>query len=79
MYAFPTTTAGHVPPPHELLRDAAEAAKSMRRIRLYSRMTVQDFKDRAYRKRVRPSELHTRAEDIYDDNLTLKSKVHQLE
>ena len=62
-----------------LLRDAAEAAKSMRRIRLYTRVGFQDFKDKFYRKKIRPSQLQEHAEEIYDENLTLKNKVHQLE
>jgi len=69
----------HPPPPHALLRDAADAAKSMRRIRLYSRMLVHDIKDKVYRKKTRPQDLNNQAESLYDENITLKAKLHNLD
>lgn len=69
----------HPPPPHALLRDAADAAKSMRRVRLYSRLMFQDFKDKIYRRKTRPQDLNHKAESLYDENIMLKSKLHNLE
>ena len=69
----------HPPPPHALLRDAADAAKSMRRVRLYSRFMFQDFKDKIYRRKTRPHDLNDKAESLYDENLLIKSKLHNLE
>jgi hypothetical protein len=40
-----------------VIRDAAEAAKSMRRIRLYSKIMVQDYQNKFYRKRIRPTDV----------------------
>jgi hypothetical protein len=63
-----------------LLRDAADAAKSMRRIRLYSRLMLQEFKDKIYRKKVRPTAVAKMgAEDLYDENIQLKQKLNQIE
>lgn len=64
------------PPPHSLLRDAADASKSMRRIRIYSKIMIQDFKDKFYRRKTRPTDLNKQVEVIYDDNINLKNKVN---
>ena len=42
-------------------------------------MAVADFQNKFYRKKTRPSDLSKHADDIYDENLTLKNKLNQLE
>jgi hypothetical protein len=53
----------------------------MRRIRLYSRLLLSDFKDKIYRRKTRPplQILQTQAESLYDENLDLKSRVNILQ
>jgi hypothetical protein len=46
-------------------------------MKLQSRLLFLDFKDKIYRRKTRPSEL--RPEDLYDENLSLKAKLNQLE
>ena len=42
-------------------------------------MMIQDYQNKFYRKKIRPSELHKHAEEIYDENLNLKTRLHQVE